>query len=111
MIGIPIPIEDQIFLVHPLKGVPRHIGKTIFREEGADAAGLDTKLDRCAIPKTYRSGEPEFRKVAGPKLRIPLLAKKITAFPEGDIRPPSGQVEPGLQFVPSTTSGFRRGLR
>src|SRR5690242_11062176 len=111
MIRIPIPIEQHILLVHPLKGIPRHIITPVFGEKGADAAGLGSKFDRCPLSQSNRLRKADLRKVARPKFRIALLTEKVSAFPKRDIRTPSGQVEPGLEFIPTAPSGLRAGFR
>ena len=111
MIGIPVPIEHQIFLVHPLKGVPRHIVEPVLSEEGPDAPSLCAKLDGRAVAQANRLREADFREIARPELRIALLADKVAAFPEGKVGAPSCQIEPGLEFIPSSTGSLRACVR
>lgn len=111
MVRIPIPVEDQIFLVHPFKGVSILVIHAVFREEGSDTPCLRPEFDGRAIPQPDRFCEANFRKAARPVFRISLLTEEIPALPEGKVRAPSGQVKPGVEFIASPTGSFNAGVR
>ncbi len=61
VIGIPVPVENQVLLVDPLERVSGHIVEPVLGKKSADAAGLGAKFNRSPISQPDCLREADFR--------------------------------------------------